>query len=753
MAGAAALGGIAALGVGAVKAAASGLKFNMSMENVTAQLNAFTKDGAKSAEILDMIKIRASKTPFAFEEMAKATAGLMPAAKASGEALESLVEQAEILAASNPAEGLEGAAFALREAVGGDFQSAIERFNLPRQFIQKLKDEGVPNIEILRRAMLEMGYDTDLVANLANTASGRWSTLLDTLTGIAAVATEKLFAGASSGLATLQGWLDRNQESINRMAVAVGERLGQAFDWLVNTGIPGVVGAFGALRQLANDISVAFEAGGLVGAIDVFLLRLRDLVPSLAPAIDFIRGPLNETLTWLRDVALPGARTAWETAWGAVSTIVGNVYGYLSGTVWPWLQTTAFPWLNDVALPALKTAWETAWNGVATVVGAVYGYLHDTVWPWLQNTAIPWLVDTGLPSVKTAFESSFNGAKQAVSDARAEIETVTTQTIPNAVTAAQGLSNAYAKDLAPSVATLTLILVRDAIPTWEKVIGVQRTIALETGVAVASLFRGGLAESTSNLATLTKIGLAAAYETLVDTWNGRVLPVANTLSAVLSGQVRDSLDTVRLSVLAIRPAISVLMSAWEGLTSDMTRRTASLAAEVVLKAAQIKSAMSSGWETVKAVVAATWNTIRNSITGPIEAAKGVVDRVIASIKSVIQSGIDIVNRLIRAINSIPAVPDIPAIPGLARGGPMDAGRPYVVGEEGPELVIPRSSGTVIPAGRTAELLGGGGSITVHVDARGAADPRAVGAAVRSGVRQGLRSTGTRADIKLRMRTT
>jgi hypothetical protein len=33
---------------------------------------------------------------------------------------------------------------------------------------------------------------------------------------------------------------------------------------------------------------------------------------------------------------------------------------------------------------------------------------------------------------------------------------------------------------------------------------------------------------------------------------------------------------------------------------------------------------------------------------------------------------------------------------LASGGPMEAGHPYLVGEQGPELVVPKSAGTVIP---------------------------------------------------------
>ena len=37
-----------------------------------------------------------------------------------------------------------------------------------------------------------------------------------------------------------------------------------------------------------------------------------------------------------------------------------------------------------------------------------------------------------------------------------------------------------------------------------------------------------------------------------------------------------------------------------------------------------------------------------------------------------------------------------SIPGLATGGPAKANQPYIVGERGPELFVPKSAGTVIP---------------------------------------------------------
>lgn len=55
----------------------------------------------------------------------------------------------------------------------------------------------------------------------------------------------------------------------------------------------------------------------------------------------------------------------------------------------------------------------------------------------------------------------------------------------------------------------------------------------------------------------------------------------------------------------------------------------------------------------------------------------------------------------------------------ARGGPVERGSEYLVGEEGPEMFVPRTSGTIIPAPQTASLMGGGGfSPTVNIYATG-----------------------------------
>lgn len=59
----------------------------------------------------------------------------------------------------------------------------------------------------------------------------------------------------------------------------------------------------------------------------------------------------------------------------------------------------------------------------------------------------------------------------------------------------------------------------------------------------------------------------------------------------------------------------------------------------------------------------------------------------------------------------------------ADGGPVDAGRPYIVGERGWELFVPGQSGRIVPAEQVAGLAADAGGVTivqhVAIDARGA----------------------------------
>lgn len=70
----------------------------------------------------------------------------------------------------------------------------------------------------------------------------------------------------------------------------------------------------------------------------------------------------------------------------------------------------------------------------------------------------------------------------------------------------------------------------------------------------------------------------------------------------------------------------------------------------------------------------------------------------------------------------------------ASGGPVSSGRAYVVGERGPEIIVPRSAGQVIPNHR---LGGGRQTVNLTVDVRGATGNSEVRQMVAQGVQQGM----------------
>jgi phage-related minor tail protein len=69
-----------------------------------------------------------------------------------------------------------------------------------------------------------------------------------------------------------------------------------------------------------------------------------------------------------------------------------------------------------------------------------------------------------------------------------------------------------------------------------------------------------------------------------------------------------------------------------------------------------------------------------------------------------------------------------SLPGRAAGGPVSGGQAYIVGEQGPELFVPRASGTIVPNGQLGSGMGGGGAalatqVTYNINAVDAASFR------------------------------
>lgn len=140
-------------------------------------------------------------------------------------------------------------------------------------------------------------------------------------------------------------------------------------------------------------------------------------------------------------------------------------------------------------------------------------------------------------------------------------------------------------------------------------------------------------------------------------------------------------------------------------------------------------AITTHWETIKSGFTAVKNWIGDRIgdvlgfftglPGKItSAASGMWDGIKNAFRAAINFIIDGWNRMEFKIPGFKIGPvgfdgftlGLPSIPRLAAGGPAIGGMPYIVGELGPELFVPRSSGTVVPNGA------GGGITNLYVSA-------------------------------------
>ena len=113
-------------------------------------------------------------------------------------------------------------------------------------------------------------------------------------------------------------------------------------------------------------------------------------------------------------------------------------------------------------------------------------------------------------------------------------------------------------------------------------------------------------------------------------------------------------------------------------------------------------------ELYKSIANTVESGIVNAIEGAIQGTK-TLGEVASSVFSQISRTL-----LQFGVNSL--LSSIPGIGGLFRadGGPVKAGGSYIVGERGPELFTPRSSGNITPN----HQLGGSTSVVVNVDASG-----------------------------------
>jgi len=200
-----------------------GFGANADLERATVAFTRFTGSAEDAARVIGVLRREAAVSPFDDREIIRAGSALISSARGSTEALLELVRVSEQLAVLDPLQGLEGGVFALREALSGDFQSLIERFEIPRTLIQRLKEEGVPNLEIVKRALEFRGVDAGAIEAYGRSFEGLQSTVGAFGNELRQLATSGAFRLIEEALAHLVALIDRFGDELRVAAQAVGQ--------------------------------------------------------------------------------------------------------------------------------------------------------------------------------------------------------------------------------------------------------------------------------------------------------------------------------------------------------------------------------------------------------------------------------------------------------------------------------------------------------------------------------------------------
>lgn len=103
--------------------------------------------------------------------------------------------------------------------------------------------------------------------------------------------------------------------------------------------------------------------------------------------------------------------------------------------------------------------------------------------------------------------------------------------------------------------------------------------------------------------------------------------------------------------------------------------------------------------------------LANETAGGIDNIGGAAERTTGKLGGLISK----MNEMLSSF-SVPSVPSTPTgrVGGRQSGGPVQRHRPYLVGEQGPEMFVPDTSGSIVPGNMTSGGGGGSTNVSVHI---------------------------------------
>jgi len=213
-----------------------------------------------------------------------------------------------------------------------------------------------------------------------------------------------------------------------------------------------------------------------------------------------------------------------------------------------------------------------------------------------------------------------------------------------------------------------------------------------------------------------------AVQKLAEELGPKLTPVFTTLTEYIRDYVIPTLQNIwKFITEFVIPAISKFLTpVINGLRSAFEKVTTKIA-ENEEKLKPLLEVFKAVAKFVRDVYAPVIGSVLGTAFNVLGTAVGVVIDIFATLVSTINTAFQAIKTLVNFVKNNPVTQAIGGVfdnfgGGRALGGPVNAGTSYVVGERGPELFMPNTSGTIVPNNR----LGGQGTV-INLTVNGAID--------------------------------
>lgn len=204
------------------------------------------------------------------------------------------------------------------------------------------------------------------------------------------------------------------------------------------------------------------------------------------------------------------------------------------------------------------------------------------------------------------------------------------------------------------------------------------------------------------------IALVGVIKLLADNWGAAWAWISQAATDAYDF-IKPALDAIASVALPlISFAVQYLSAVWNGAWAIISAAAQASWGVVSFVAGAISAAVNAvsgavSW--MAGVAQGAWA----AFSGAVSSAWGAISGPINSILDALRSVISLAGRVGSALSSISPISGIGDLLGLAGGGPVSAGTPYIVGERGPELFVPSAGGQIIPNHALGGMSAGGGS--------------------------------------------